>query len=206
VAARTLPALEKVAANVRALERPCLIVPTDVAQEGDCEHLIARTLSEYGRIDILVNNAGTARFAPVWEMATEDFDINVDVNLRGTFFCSRAAIRAMIPRRSGAIINIASSSGKKPYATQGAYCAAKAGVIALSKVMAMELKPYHIRVHVICPGGVDTQLAAEIHPTREKTGWIQPEDVAQAILYLLAIPPHITLDELVIRRFEADPM
>jgi NADP-dependent 3-hydroxy acid dehydrogenase YdfG len=72
--------------------------------------------------------------------------------------------------------------------------------------MALELKPYNIRVHVVCPGAVDTRLADEVHPTRDRTGWIQPEDVAQAILYLLSAPPHITLDELIIRRFEAEPI
>jgi len=72
--------------------------------------------------------------------------------------------------------------------------------------MAMELRPHNIRVHVLCPGGVDTRLAAEIHPTRDKTGWIRPEDIAAAILYLLSTPENITLDELVIRRFEAEPI
>jgi len=206
VAARTGRELEETAARVGALGGSCLIVPTDVVAEAACERLIERALAEYGQIDVLVNNAGAARFAPVWELSTEDFDVNLNVNLRGAFFCSRAALRAMIPRRSGTIVNIASSSGKKPYPTQGAYCAAKAGLIALSKVMAMELRPHNIRVHVLCPGGVDTRLAAEIHPTRDKTGWIRPEDIAAAILYLLSTPENITLDELVIRRFEAEPI
>lgn len=206
VAARTVAELEETAILVQAQGVECLVVPTDVAQEEQCEHLIASTLARFGQVDILINNAGTARFKPLWELTTEEFDLSLNVNLRGTFFCSRAALRTMIPRRSGAIINIASSAGKKPYVNQGAYCASKAGVILLSKVMAMELRPYHIRVSVICPGGVDTQFAAEVHPTRDKTGWIQPEDVAQAILYLLSTPSNIALDELVIRRFEAEPM
>lgn len=206
LAARTLRELEETAAAVHDLRQRALIVPTDVANEAACERLIQRTVTELKRLDILINNAGAARFAHFWELTTEDFDFNLNVNLRGTFFCARAAARVMIPRRSGTIINISSSSGKKPYLTQGAYCAAKAGIIALSKVMAMELRPHNIRVHVICPGGVDTQLAAEIHPTRDKTGWIQPEDIAQAILYLLSTPSNITVDEMVIRRFEAEPM
>jgi 3-oxoacyl-[acyl-carrier protein] reductase len=206
LAARTTRELEETAELIRSHGRAALVVPTDVADEAACERLIQQAISEFHRLDILVNNAGAARFAPFWELTTEDFDLNLNVNLRGTFFCARAATRVMIPRRYGVIINISSSSGKKPYLTQGAYCAAKAGIIALSKVMAMELRPYNIRVHVICPGGVDTQLAAEIHPTRDKTGWIQPADIAQAILYLLSTPPNITVDEIVIRRFEAEPM
>ncbi|HLK61509.1 MAG TPA: SDR family oxidoreductase [Chthonomonadaceae bacterium] len=206
IAARTLSELEETAAEARALGRSCAVVPTDVAEEAACENLIERALALHGKIDILINNAGAARFKPMWELTAEDFDLNLNVNLRGTFFCARAAVRAMIPRQSGHIINVASNSGKKPYATQAAYCAAKAGVIALSKVMAVELRPHKVRVSVVCLGGVDTRLAAEAHPTRDKTGWIQPEDVAEAILYLLSTPPNITTDELVIRRFEADPI
>src|SRR5205085_685893 len=131
IAARTLSELEETASDVRALGRSCTIVPTDVAEEAACENLIERALDLHGQIDILINNAGAARFKPMWELTAEDFDLNLNVNLRGTFFCSRAAIRAMIPRQSGYIINVASNSGKKPYATQAAYCAAKAGVIAL---------------------------------------------------------------------------
>lgn len=205
-AARSIHELEETAERVREAGASCLIVPTDVSREADCENLIAKTIETFGQAEILINNAGAAHFAPVWELTTEQFDLTLNVNLRGMFFCSRAALRVMMPRRRGSIINISSSSGKKPYATQGAYCASKAGMIALSKVMAMELRPYQIRVHVICPGGVDTRLASEIHPHRDKTGWIQSEDIAQAVLYLLSTPPNITLDELTIRRFEAEPL
>ena len=206
VAARSTDELEETATLVREIGRRCLVVQTDVTQETDCEALIERTVAEFGRIDILVNNAGGAVFRPFWELSTEEFDFHYAVNLRSTFLCSRAAARHMMEQKSGAIVNIASSSGMKPYPTQAAYCAAKAGVISLSKVMALELRQFGIRVHVICPGGVDTQMAAEIHPHRDKTGWIQPGDVAQAVLYLLSLPTNVSVDEIAIRRFEADPL
>ncbi len=206
VAARTQEELEETARRVRAAGRRCMTVPTDVTDEAACERLMEAAVAGFGDIDVLVNNAGAARFAPVWELTTEAFDLSLNVNLRGAFFCARAALRAMMPRRSGSIVNVASTSGKKPYAEQGAYCASKAGLIALSKVMAMELRPYGIRVHAVCPGGVDTRLAEEIHPHRNKEGWIQPQDVADAILYLLSTPGNITLDELVIRRTDAEPL
>jgi NAD(P)-dependent dehydrogenase (short-subunit alcohol dehydrogenase family) len=206
VASRTESPLEETARLVREKGCRSLAVPTDVRVETDCEALIARTIEEFGRVDILVNNAGGAIFRPFWELTSEELDYHHAVNVRGTFLCSGAAARQMMEQKSGAIVNIASSSGLKPYPTQAAYCAAKAGVIALSKVMALELRPYGVKVHVICPGGVDTQMAAEIHPHRDKTGWIQPEDIAQAVVYLLSTPPNITIDELAIRRFEADPI
>jgi NADP-dependent 3-hydroxy acid dehydrogenase YdfG len=109
-------------------------------------------------------------------------------------------------RGSGTIVNSASSSGKKPYVNQGPYCAMKAAVIALSKVMALELRERGIRVHVVCPGAVDTAMADAVHPERDRTGWMQPEDVAQVVLDLLAVPQHLTVDEVVMRRYLAEPM
>jgi len=205
-AARSERELAETAAQVRALGQPCLIVPTDVADETEVERLFARADAEFGEVDILIANAGTAAFAHLAEMTTDQFDRTLNVNLRGAFFCCRAAARRMIPRRTGSIVTVSSSSGKKPYPLQGAYCASKFGLVGLSKVLALELRPYGIRVHTICPGGVDTQLAADIHPHRDKTGWIQPADVAEAILYLLTMPRNITADEIILRRFDADPM
>ena len=206
VASRTESELNETAALVRETGRRCVVVPTDVTDEAACEALIARTVEELGRIDILVNNAGGAVFRPFWELSAEELDFHHAVNVRSTFVCSRAAARHMMAQKSGTIVNLASSSGLKPYPTQAAYCAAKAAVIALSKVMALELRPHGVKVHVICPGGVDTQMAAEIHPHRDKTGWIQPEDIAQTVLYLLSMPDNVTVDEIAIRRFDAEPL
>jgi len=205
-AARTREELEETAAAVRAAGAACVVAPTDVAVEVECEALIARAEAEFGRLDVLVNNAGVARFGRFWELSTEDFDANLNVNLRAVFFLSRAAALRMIPRRSGHIVIVSSSAARKPYPTQSAYCASKAGVNQLARVMAADLRPYGVRVSAICPGGVATRLAEEIHPHRDKTGWIQPEDVARAIVYLLATPPNVAVDELFVRRFDSEPI
>jgi len=167
---------------------------------------VNRAADVLGVPEILVNNVGAAVFRPVWEYTAEELDWHYRVNYRAMHLCSRAALTHMIPRGSGTIINIASSSGKKPYAHQGPYCAMKAAVIALSKVMALELREHGIRVHVLCPGAVDTAMADAVHPERDRTGWMQPEDVAQVALDLLALPPHLTVDEVVMRRYLAEPM
>lgn len=206
VASRTLRDLEETASFIAGEGAECTILPADVTDRAACHDLIQRTISTYGHIDLLVNNAGGGVFKPIWELSDDDFNLTLNANVHSTLFCSQAAIPHMMERRSGRIINIASTSGLKPYPTQGAYCAAKAAVISLSKTMALELRTYGVRVHVVCPGGVDTQLAAELHPQRDKTGWIQAEDVADAILYLASTPAHISVDELVIRRFDADPI
>ncbi|HSV74250.1 MAG TPA: SDR family oxidoreductase [Chthonomonadales bacterium] len=205
-AARTAEELERTAAEVRAAGGRCIVAPTDVAVEAQCEALIARAEDELGRLDVLVNNAGVARFAPFWELSTEDFDANLNVNLRAVFILSRAAALRMIPRRSGHIVIVSSSSARRPYPTQSAYCASKAGVNQLARAMAADLRPHGVRVSAVCPGGVVTRLADEIHPHRDKTGWIQPADVADAIVYLLTTPPYIAVDELFVRRFDSDPI
>jgi len=205
-AARSVDELEETAAEVRALGSSCLVAPTDVTDEAQVERLFDQAEAKFGGIDIAIVNAGTGQFMSVAEMPTEVFDRTLNVNLRGAFFCCRAAAQRMIPRRSGSIVTVSSSSGKKPYPTQGAYCASKFGLVGLSKVLAMELRPFGIRVHTVCPGGVETQLASEIHPNRDKTGWIQPQDIAESILYLLTLPRNITADEIILRRFDADPM
>lgn len=206
IAARSQSELDETAHSIRSDGGICIAVPADVLVEEQCERLVDTVAAHFGRLDILVNNAGGARFAPWWELTTEDFDYNLAINLRSAFLVSRAAVRYMLPHKSGVIVHVASSSGKKPYAGQGAYCAAKAGQIALARVMALELRDHGIRVHTICPGGVDTRLAAEMHPHRDRTNWIQPEDVAETILHLVTLPAHVTVDEVVLRRYDADPL
>lgn len=206
VAARTSAEIDETAEQVRALGVRCLAIPTDVARQEQCEALIDATVAEFGTVDLLVNNAGNARFQPIWETTAADLEYNLNVNLRGLFYCSQAALRVMMPRGSGQIVHIVSSAARKPYANQGAYCAAKAAALALATNMALELRPYGIRVNAINPGGVDTRLAHEIHPTRDKTGWIQPEDIAETVYYLATLPANVTVDQVTIRRFLAEPL
>jgi 3-oxoacyl-[acyl-carrier protein] reductase len=206
VAARTAAEIDETAQSVRAIGAPCISAPTDVADEAQCAALIDRAVSEFGAVDLLVNNAGNARFRPIWETTAADLEYNLAVNLRGLFFCSQAALRVMMPRKRGQIIHIVSSAARKPYANQGAYCAAKAAALALSTNMALELRPYGIRVNAINPGGVDTRLAAEVHPTRDKAGWIRPEEIAETVAYLASLPSNVTVDQVTLRRFLAEPL
>lgn len=204
--ARTPSELEQTASEITALGRRAVVVPTDVTDPAECVRLIDTAVSALGPPDILVNNAGAARFKPVWDYADDELDFHYAVNFRSMALCSREALAHMLPRRRGTIVNIASSSGKKPYRHQGPYCAMKAAVISLSKVMALELREHGIRVHVICPGAVDTAMADAVHPERDRTGWMQPRDIAQVVLDLLALPDHLTVDEVVMRRYLAEPM
>lgn len=206
VIARSANELEEVAREIGQEGRRAVAVVADLTLVPECERAVAEAVAALGPPDVLVNNAGAARFGPVESYTAEDLDWHYAVNFRSTYIVSREALRHMIPRRAGTIVNIASSSGKKPYRHQGPYCAMKAAVIALSKVMALELREYGIRVHAVCPGAVDTRMADVVHPERDRTGWMQAEDVAQVVLDLLALPSHLTVDEVVMRRFMAEPM
>ena len=112
----------------------------------------------------------------------------------------------MIERGAGRIINISSVAGLKPIVNQSAYCASKHGLNGLSKALAMELCEHGVSVHWICPGGVDTRLARDAMPDRDKTGWMAPEDIAQVCAFLAGLNPRATVDEIMIRRFGSVPL
>jgi NAD(P)-dependent dehydrogenase (short-subunit alcohol dehydrogenase family) len=191
---------------VRQVGHRSVEIVADLTVPEDCTRAIAAAAEALGPPDILINNVGAARFKPVHAYTAEELDFHYAVSFRSMALCSREALSRMIPRKRGTIVNIASSSGKKPYKHQGPYCAMKAAVIAMSKVMALELREHGIRVHVVCPGAVDTAMADQVHPERDRAGWMQPQDIAQVVLDLLALPEHLTVDEVVMRRYLAEPM
>jgi len=181
-------------------------IPCDVADPAQVEHLARAVASTHGPADILINNAGWAHFAPFATLSLEEWRRTLDVNLTGVFLCTQAFLPGMIARGAGRIINISSVAGHKGIPEQSAYCAAKHGLNGLTKVLAMELQPHGIGVHAICPGGVDTRLAREAMPDRDKANWMTPEDIAEAALYLCALSPRAAVDFLTVRRFDSTPL
>ena len=206
VAARTEAEIKCTAGEVAALGRRAAAVRCDVADAADVRKAVDEALSALGKIDILVNNAGYACFKPFIELDASEWQRTLDVNLTGAFNCIKAVLPSMIARGGGRIINISSVAGLKPIVDQSAYCASKLGLNGLTYVLAMELRPYGIAVHSICPGGVDTQLSREAMPGRDKTHWLTPEDVAHAALYLATLSPRAATDEILIRRFDSVPI
>lgn len=157
----------------------------DVADSGAVDHLVAAIVADLGRLDILVANAGIGGGGPLAEMADDIFHRIVAVNLAGTFYCCRAAARAMIPRESGVIITVGSIFGRDTPAGAGAYGATKAGVVALTQALARELGPHGIRVNCISPGNMATELhwaALERRAAREERPFAAlRDDVRRAI-------------------------
>lgn len=205
-AARTADEVNATVDTVKRTGRRALALIGDVSNPQDVRGMVDEALRSFGRIDILVNNAGHACFKPFTELSLEEWQRTIDVNLTATFLMIRAVLPSMIARKCGRIINISSVAGLKPLVDQSAYCASKHGVNGLSKVLAMELRQYGIGVHAVCPGGVDTRLAQEAMPDRDKSDWMTPEDIAHACLYLASLSPRATTDEIVVRRFNSVPI
>jgi NAD(P)-dependent dehydrogenase (short-subunit alcohol dehydrogenase family) len=159
-AARTQSQIEKTASEISALGkgRRAIAVPTDVRDSAQVNRLIERCLSEFGRLDIMLSNAGIgdapAQGKELWDVSDDDWHDSLDVNLSSAFYGARAAARPMIEQGGGVIINVASGTAMRGYPMSFAYGAAKAGVIAISKSMALMLAPHNIRVNCIIPGFV----------------------------------------------------
>lgn len=150
--------LEEVAEEIRKLGRHPVAVAADVRKKADVEKLVQTAVDEFGVIDILVNNAGVLFTAPFMEHNEEDWDRVMDTNLKGIYLCSQAVGRKMITQKHGNIINIASMRGMAAGQDRAAYCASKAGVIMLTRVMALEFARFNIRVNAIAPGWIKTKL------------------------------------------------
>ena len=185
---------QETAREVEAVGRAAMAVRVDVTHLDDVEKMVEAAVQRFGKIDILVNNAGIARDKLILRMTEEDWDTVLNVNLKGTFNCTKAVIKYMSKQRSGKIVNIASVVGLMGNPGQANYSASKAGVIGLTKTVAREFAARGINVNAIAPGYIQTPMT-EVLPEKakeelkrlipmERLG--QPEDVAQAVLFLVS--------------------
>jgi 3-oxoacyl-[acyl-carrier protein] reductase len=154
---------QQTAAAITAAGGLAHAVQVDIAEQPSVVALIDETLTHFGRLDILINNAGIGSNESFLSMTLEEWNRNLQVNLTGTFLCGQAAARVMVEQRYGKIVNVASISGQRGGQGRAAYGAAKAGVILLTRVMAVELAPYGINVNAISPGPVDTDQSRGTH-------------------------------------------
>lgn len=171
-----------------------LVVQADVSQVADVQRMVQQTVQMFGALDILVNNAGIESRAPFLEEGEQDFDRQIEVDLKGPFFAAQAAARQMAAQGSGCIINISSVHEDIPMVGNAVYCAAKGGLRMLTRTLANELAPYHIRINNIGPGAIATPINAATLADPAKTKALlaeiplqrvgQPEDVASAVVWL----------------------
>lgn len=195
LAARRVDLSKQVTSELGNLGVKALPLKIDVTSEADVNDMVKQTMDEFGRIDILVNNAGVGGFELVKDMPLETWNKIINTNLTGSFLCCKAVIPIMTSQKSGHIINISSVAGKVGFATGSAYCASKWGLIGLSRCLAAEIRPYNIRIDVLCPGTVDTPFP---HSPAASKLMLKVDDVVQAALYVLSLSPKARLDDVII--------
>jgi NAD(P)-dependent dehydrogenase (short-subunit alcohol dehydrogenase family) len=204
LAGRRPAALSEVAHRIALAGGRATALPTDVTQEAQVERLAAGALAVAGRIDILVNAAGTFRLAPFEETSLDLFDATLAVNLRGAFLCCRAVWPHMRRAGGGQIVNLSSIAALRAFEGNTAYAPSKAGLNGLSGVMALEGRPYNIRVLTICPAATDTPVWQGQAPEAVRAQMMRPEAVADQVVWLLATPRSLAFEPLVIGNYQ-DP-
>jgi 3-oxoacyl-[acyl-carrier protein] reductase len=175
-----------------------LTIPTDVREENQVEHLISYTHASFGRLDILITCAGGASFGPLVDSHTEDWEAMITINLRGIYLCCKHALKAMIPQGRGHILNVLSIASQIALPGSAAYTASKFGALGLTKVMAAEVRAYGIKVTAVIPGAVDTPLWDKSGGDLDRRKMLSASDVADAIVSVVAQPPTIYTDEIVL--------
>jgi len=159
---------------------------------------VTRTQEQFGRLDILVTSAGGASFGPLIESRTEDWDAMVAINLRGTYLCCKHALKVMLAQGRGHILNVLSIASQTALPGSAAYTASKFGALGLTKVLAAEVRAQGIKVTAVIPGAVDTPLWDKSGGDLDRRKMLSPADVAAAMLSIIAQPPSIHTDEIVL--------
>ncbi len=210
IASRKQANLDKTAEEIRALGRQCLAIATDVRIPEQVDNMVKQTVDKFGKLDILVNNAGASFVSPAEKISPNGWDTVININLKGTFLCSRAAGLVMIPQKKGKIVNIASIAGVSGDPGMAHYGAAKAGIINLTRSLSLEWAKYDINVNAIAPGFIETEgvkaqmiltpeeLERQKNLSRlEKAG--QPEDIAHMVIFLASeLSNHITGETFIV--------
>ena len=184
--------LDETAGMVRALGRRAECYGMNVADAAGVAEGVKAIEKDFGKIDVLVNNAGITKDGLLMRMSEADWDAVLDVNLKGTFLCTKAAMRGMMKRRSGSIVNVASIIGLIGNPGQANYAASKGGVIAFTKTVAKELASRNVRCNAVAPGFIrtamtdklDEEIQAKMKALIPLARFGEPEDVADVVLFL----------------------
>jgi serine 3-dehydrogenase len=207
LAARRQDSLDETAAVLRAKGTPVHSLQLDVRDAPAVSEAIDSLPVAWQAIDVLVNNAGLSRgLAPLHEGDIDDWDEMIDTNVKGLLYVSRAVIPGMVQRQSGHVINIGSIAGREVYANGAVYCASKWAVRALTQGLRVDLHDTPVRVTTIDPGLVQTNFSTvRFHGDTQRAGQVykgtrplQPEDVAEAVVWSACQPPHVTVAEVVL--------
>jgi 3-oxoacyl-[acyl-carrier protein] reductase len=160
----------------------------DVRRRSAVDAMVTDAVKEFGTIDTLINNAGVGHFTDVEHTTDDDWARVIDTNLTGVFYCSRAAVPVLKAGGGGWIINIASLAGRNYFANAAAYCASKAGLVAFSEALMLEVRASNIRVSVIMPGSVATDFDGPSGHVNDETWKLTPDDIGEVVMDLLRHP------------------
>jgi NADP-dependent 3-hydroxy acid dehydrogenase YdfG len=213
IAARRKDRLETLASEIRDRGGEVLVVTADFSSEAEAQRAVKQTEEEYGRVDILVNNAGVMFLEPIIEADLGRWRRMFELNVLGLIAATQAALKGMRERSEGHIVNVASTAGRFANPMGGGYSGTKFAVVAFSEALRKEVYADNIRVTVIEPGVVETELREHIgHPGVQQAinQWaqgmrqLQSEDIARAILYAVSQPPHVNVNEILLRPTEQE--
>ena len=205
LAARSRNKLDTVKEEISAHGGSATAAAADVSSEQEIIALFKRIEEQFGGLDILVNNAGIGIWGKLVDFDMKDFDTLMNVNVRGMYLCCQRALKLMIPKKKGYIINISSVVGFKGYPKQSAYTASKHAVMGVTKSLAVEAQEHNICVSAILPGGVDTSFIGEARPDLDRSVLMPPEDIAHTVLYLLSLSNRAWVDQIHVRRRNSTP-
>jgi 3-oxoacyl-[acyl-carrier protein] reductase len=205
LSARSQQELQTVQAEITKLGQEAIYEVADVSLETHVKKLVEKTVQHFGRLDIVVNNAGLGIYGPLLETSVETWDKIMAVNARGPFLLCREAIPHLKKQKRSFIINISSVVGVKGYENQTAYTASKHALMGLSKALAKEVQQDGVRVHALCPGAVSTQMVALARPDLNPSVLMQPDEIADIVLFLVTRQGNAVMDEVVVRREASTP-
>ncbi len=218
LAARRRERLEQLAGEIRQAGGRALVLEADVTAEEEARGAVQQTVDELGRLDTLVNNAGVMLLGPIVDAPLEEWERMVQLDLLGVLYCAHAALPHLLraaesePRRVADLVNISSVAGRKTRVGSGVYSATKWGVVAFTESLRQEVTRRHLRVSVVEPGAVATELITHVRPeVREASSRniadvepLRSEDIADAIAYIVTRPRHIAINELLVRPTEQE--
>ena len=177
------------------------LITADLSDPDSSKYIVERTVSAFGGLDLLVNCAGVPQKGPFTEVTPEEWDKVFAVNARAPFFICQAALEPLKKSSKPMVINIASVVGFKGYINQSVYSSSKHALTGFTKVFAKEVQPFGIRVHLISPGGVATEMVKKMRPDIDPSELIQPEEIAEIVRFLVTRKGSGTIDQFYIRRY-----
>ncbi len=205
LAGRNVDNLDSVSTEIEDGDGDAVCCVCDVTNEASVVNLVRTTVNAFGRLDIVVNNAGVGIYGMLEDSQTSDWEAVMNVNARGPYLLCREAVPYLRERSISYIVNVGSVVSVKGYERQSIYSASKHAMHGLSKALAREVQEDNIRVHVICPGGVDTDMVSQARPDLDRSDLIQPDEIADIVLFLVTRRGKAVIDEVCVRRAASTP-